>query len=276
MRNIIILLILVKINYVFSQQVAVTKIEENRSDSKGSFTNNCKIELKVSGDEVRKYKLVKLAQVTKVTDDQGIDLYKKNTFDAKYNPIDIDGIIEIETQKASRKALTIKTLEGVINLYSPTIENKGEIRIKNFKAKTNENLLPNGYPLKLMYLTKESLTKYKNDIQKKKEEDIKKLPEATRKLAETFIGLFDSLSDVSDSESEITMFREGDEEKLVDLYFLDEKGEKVERNGYFSSGTLITYPFSKKIESNWTMVLNIETDQSVKKIPFKLTNIVLP
>jgi hypothetical protein len=264
------------IQLTYSQNITITKIEENRSDTKSSFSNNLKIELKVSGDEIRKYKSIKLAQITKAIDDQGIDLFKKNTFDSKYSAIDIDGLVEVEIQKAARKALSIKNLEGTINLYNPSIENKGEIHISNFPKRANENLLPASYPLKLIYLTKESLTKYKADLQKKTEADIKKLPEATRKLAEIFTGLFDSIGEISESETEITFVMEGVEDKLVDVYFIDEKGEKIERNGYFKSNTLITYPFSKKIEPNWQMVINIETEGSVKKVPFKLTNIILP
>ena len=264
---------------LFSQNVTVTKVEENRSDAKSSFSNNCKIELKVAGDEVRKYKSLRLEKITNATDDQGLNLFKESSWGNKYNNIEIDGVVEVELQKASRKAQTIKNLEGSIILYSPTVANKGEIRIKDFKNKTTTNLLPASYPLKLVYLTKQSMEKYKADMQKKKEEDIKKLPEATRKLAESLMGLFDGLSEFGDENREIVFLREGKEtdfEKLVDIYFLDENGEKVERNGYFSSGNLITYPFSKDIQNNWTMVLNIETDQAIKRIPFKLSNIILP
>lgn len=267
------------LHHPFAQNISIVKIEENRSDGKSSFSNNCKIELKVSGDEVRKYKNIKLEKVSKAVDDQGIDLFKESSWGNKYNPIDIDGTVEVELQKASRKAQTIKQLEGTVLLYNPTIENKGLIQVKNFKSKTTTNLLPNNYPLKLLYLTKESLEKYKAEMQKKKEEDIKKLPEATRKLAESLMGLFDSLGEMGDEKREVVFLREGKEadyDKLVDMYFLDENGEKVERNGYFSSGNLITYPFSKDIQPNWTMVLNIETEQSIKRIPFKLQNINLP
>ncbi len=263
----------------FSQTVTVSKIEENRSDGKSSFSNNCKIELKVAGDEIRKYKQIKLGAVTKAMDDQGIDLFKENTWGNKYNKIEIDGIVEIELQKASRKAQTIKVLEGNLFLYNPTIANKGEIQIKDFSKKTTTNLLPNNYPLKLIYLTKESMEKYKADMAKKKEEDIKKLPEATRKLAESLMGIFDGLGDLGDEKREVVFLKEGAEkdlDKLVDIYFLDEKGEKIERNGYYSSGTMITYPFSKDIQPNWIMVLNIESEQSIKSIPFKLSNINLP
>lgn len=276
MKNSMTFALIFILRLAYSQNITVIKIEENRSDTKSSFSNNIKLELKVAGDEIRKYKSIKLAQVTRAVDDQGLDLFKKNTFDAKYNPIDIDGTVEVEMQKASRKATTIKSLEGIIHLFNPTIENKGELRILNFTKKTNENLLPATIPLKLIYLTKESLTKYKAVMQKKKEEDIKKLPEATRKMAEALLGLFDNLSEISDAETELTFLMEGDEEKLVDLYFIDEQGEKIERNGYFKSGSLITYPFSKKIEPKWTMIINVESDQSIKKIPFKLSNIVLP
>lgn len=287
MKNIILNAKLMKITTIlfivslkaFSQTVTVSKIEENRSDGKSSFSNNCKIELKVSGDEIRKYKQIRLGAVTKAVDDQGIDLFKENTWGNKYNKIEIDGIIEIELQKASRKAQTIKNLEGNMLLYNPTLANKGEIHIKDFGKKTTTNLLPANYPLKLIYLTKESLLKYKAEMTKKKEEDLKKLPEASRKLAESLMSLFDGLDDLGDEKREVVFLREGtekDREKLVDIYFIDETGEKIERNGYFSSGNIITYPFSKDIQPNWIMVLNIESEQSIKSIPFKLSNINLP
>jgi hypothetical protein len=269
-------ILLLSVNFSFAQSVSVAKIEENRSTGTGSFSNNIKIELIVSGDEVRKYKSIKLETVTKAFDDQGIDLFKKNTFGDSYKPIEIDGKIEVELQKASRKALTIKTLEGTINLYNPTVENKGIVEVKNFTSKTNQNLLPATFPLKLLYLTKESLTKYKADMQKKKEEDIKKLPELQKKMAETLLGIFDNMDSFGDPKTEVTFLRDGLEDKLIDVYFLNKAGEKIERNGYYSSGQMITYPFSKEIQPDWTMVLNIETDLSIKKIPFKLANVILP
>ncbi len=274
----IIIILAISINS-FSQNVSIEKIEENRSDGKSSFSNNCKIELKIAGDDVRKYKQIRLEKITKAIDDQGIDLIKESSWGNKYNKIEIDGIVELELQKASRKASVIKSLEGSLLLYSPTVANKGEIQIKDFSKKTAINLLPANYPLKLMYLTKESMEKYKAEMSKKKEDEIKKLPELQRKLAESLMSLFDGLSEFGDAKREVTFLREGDEkvhDKLVDVYFLDEKGEKIERNGYYSSGNMISYPFSKDIQNHWTMVLNIESDQSVKSIPFKLQNIVLP
>ncbi len=263
----------------FTQNISVEKIEESRSNTKSSFSNTCKIELKIAGDEIRKYKQIRLEKINKAVDDQGIDLSKESSWGNKYNKIEIDGIVELELQKASRKAQVIKALEGTIILYNPTLANKGEIQIKDFSKKTTTNLLPANYPLKLMYLTKESMEKYKAEMAKKKEDEIKKLPELQRKLAESLMGLFDGLSEFGDAKREVTFLQEGAEkdlDKLVDIYFLDEKGEKIERNGYYSSGNLITYPFSKDIQTSWTMVLNIESDQSIKIIPFKLQNIALP
>ena len=150
----IIIILAISINS-FSQNVSIEKIEENRSDGKSSFSNNCKIELKIAGDDVIKYKQIRLEKITKAIDDQGIDLIKESSWGNKYNKIEIDGIVELELQKASRKASVIKSLEGSLLLYSPTVANKGEIQIKDFSKKTAINLLPANYPIKLMYLTKE-------------------------------------------------------------------------------------------------------------------------
>jgi hypothetical protein len=69
---------------------------------------------------------------------------------------------------------------------------------------------------------------------------------------------------------------DGDETKLVEVYFEDPAGKKIERNGYTKSGNLIAYYFNEKPSPNWKLVLNIESAGSIKKIPFTLTNIDLP
>lgn len=159
---------------VFSQKVSVSKIDESRSTSDSSFDNKCEIELKISGDEVRKYKFVKISKITKATDDQDLELINEDHNDFEYKEIDENAKVEIETKIPARKAKVIKELSGELSLYSPTVANGAIIRITNYQTKTNINLLPNAVGVQIMYLTKESLEKFaKGQKLKKKKKNLK-------------------------------------------------------------------------------------------------------
>jgi hypothetical protein len=265
--------------FSFSQNISVVKIEEFRSDVENILSNVCKIELKISGDELLKYTNIRLGSITRAVDDQESNLYKISTWGNRYKKIGKDGSVEIEIQKAAREAKLIKELEGEIYLYAPSGENESEIRINEFRAKTNENFLPTNFPLKLYYLTRNSLGKFKAETLKKKSKYLNNLPEDLRKLSDLLVGIFEDLEDFGDENRDIVFLRDGDEQekdKLIDIYFLDENNNKIEKNGLFSGGPLITYTFPKDINPNWSMVINIETEPSIQKIPFKFENLKLP
>lgn len=260
----------------FAQKVSVNKIDESRSTSDGSFDNKCEIELKISGDEVRKYKFVKISKITKVIDDQELDLLKEDGNDFEYKEVDRDVKVEIETKIPARKATVIKELSGELSFYSPTEVNGAIIKILNYQSKTNINLLPNTVGVQVVYLTKESIEKYSNEQKLKKEEELKKLPELARKIAESMMNAFVGITDISDDPNQLTFLIEGDESKMVDLYLEDEKGQKVRRNGRSRTNNLVAYSFNEKPNPNWKLILNIETAASTKKLPFKLIDIILP
>lgn len=262
----------------FSQKISVSEINEKRSTSDNSFSNECEIELKISGDEIRKYKFVKISKITKAIDDQGIDLLNEDKNNDDYSKIDQTAKIKLETKIPARKAKTIKELSGEVSLYNPNQANGSEIKIANYQNKTNVNLLPKKAGLEIIYLTKESYAKYVKENKDKKEEELKKLPEAARQLAEGLVGAFEGLfsSDNTADDNKIYFYVNGDKSKFVDLYFEDTTGKKIERNGSMSSNSLFTYYFEEKPNPSWKLVINIETDKSVKKIPFKLIDIELP
>lgn len=257
-----------------AQIVSINKINERRSTSEGSFDNRCEIEFKVSGDEARKYKFVKVSKISTIKDDQGLELTKENNF-LKYEPIDNDAI-KIETKIPSRKSIVLKEITGEIILYNPTVDNGAIISVPDYEKRTNTNLVPNSTGFQLIYLTKTSAEQFVKEQQQKKEDEIKKLPEPARKMAEEIVKAFDSFSSISDSPNELTFLIQGDESKFVDLYFEDENGKKIQRNGFTGYGNLKTYSFREKPKSNWKLFLNIESDTSIKKIPFSLTNVELP
>lgn len=261
---------------VYSQKISVNKIDERRSTSDGSFDNRCEIELKISGDEVRKYKFVKISKISKVIDDQELDLLQGDTEDFRYEEIGENAKVEIRTKIPARKAVVIKELSGELSLYNPTETNGAIIKVLNYQSKTNVNLLPTTPGLQVIYLTKESLEKYAKEQKLLKEAELKKLPEIARKIAESMMQAFGGLASISEDTNQATFLVEGDESKLVDIYFEDAEGKKISRNGRFQSNNMITYSFDEKPDPSWKLILNIETPTSTKKMPFKLLNIELP
>lgn len=270
-------LLLLLTSVTFSQKISVSEINEKRSTSDNSFYNECEIELKISGDEVRKYKFVKISKITKAIDDQGVDLINDDRTDFDYLKIDQTAKIKLETKIPSRKAKTIKELSGEISLYNPNVANGSEIKIANYQNKTNVNLVPGKSDIQIVYLTKDSYAKYVQENKNKKAEELKKLPEAARQLAEGLVGAFDGLFSSDDNDTnKVYFYVNGDKAKFVDLFFEDATGKKIERNGSMRSNNLFNYYFEEKPNPNWKLVLNIETDKSTKKVPFKLTDVELP
>jgi hypothetical protein len=262
---------------LFSQKISVKEINESRSTSDNSYDNKCEIKLKISGDEARKYKFVKISKITRAIDDKGLDLINEDYHDYDYNKIDQDSKIEFEIKVPSRKADVIKEISGEICLYNPTEINGGIVKIINYQNKTNLNLLPNNSPVQVVYLTKESYIKYVKENKDKKEEELKKMPEIARKMVEGLVSAFEGMFSMDENDpNQAFFFINGEKSKFVDLYFEDSNGKKIEHNGKSTTNSLISYSLHEKPSPNWKLILNIETNNSIKKIPFTLFNIELP
>jgi hypothetical protein len=262
---------------LFSQKISVKEINESRTTSDNSYNNKCEIILKVSGDEVRKYKSVKISKISKAIDDKGIDLLNEENSSFDYVTIDQDSRITFDLKVPARKAEVIKEISGEICLYNPTELNGGIVKILNYQNKTNINLLPNNSPVQVVYLTKESYAKYVKDNKDKKEEELKKMPAIARNMVEGLVSAFDGMFGMDENDPNQALFYiNGEESKFVDLYFEDTNGKKIEHNGKSSSNNLISYSFNEKPNPNWKLILNIESNNSIKKIPFTIKEIELP
>ena len=262
---------------IFSQKISVKEINESRTTSDNSYNNKCEINLKISGDEIRKYKFVKISKISKAIDDKGIDLVNEENRSFDYVTIDQDSRITFELKVPSRKAEVIKEIAGEVCLYNPTEVNGGIVKILNYQNKTNINLLPNNSPVQVVYLTKESYAKYVKENKDKKEEELKKMPEIARRMVEGLVSAFDGMFGMNDNDpNQVFFFVNGEESKFVDLYFEDVNGKKIEHNGKSTTNNLISYSFSEKPNQNWKLILNIESNNSIKKIPFIISDIELP
>jgi hypothetical protein len=261
----------------FSQKVSVESISESRSTQNSIFGNRCEVMLKISGDEVRKYKMARISKVSKAVDDQGLDLIGEESNNSRYGEISgTAASVSAVLLTTSRSASVIRELDGEVVLFSPTEANGGLTKVKTFGKNTNKNLVPNVQGLSVTYVTKESVEKFNAEQKSKKQAELKKQPKEVQEFAKELMNLMDAFSYMGGTENEVNFFISGDEHKLINVFFENTAGDVIENNGWSSSGGLKTYYFSEAIKPAYTLVLTLESAGATKKIPFSLKDIELP
>ncbi|MBK7870752.1 MAG: hypothetical protein IPJ74_08710 [Saprospiraceae bacterium] len=220
------LILLLLANALFAQKISVGKVDEARSTGDSYFGNRLEVELRISGEEVRKYKYVKVSGLTKATDDQGIDLIDEDELRFDYDEIEENFVnLTIRMNNTSRKATVIKDMAGEITLFNPTEANGAVLKVANFQSKPNTNLLPAKAPLKIVYLDKKAYEEFHKANKDKTEAELKKLPEASRQVAKMLLEAFEGFAYMGEDENQLTFLLDGDVEKLVDVKFEDENGK---------------------------------------------------
>lgn len=277
-RPLFFLLMLLPAGIGFSQKVSVAGVQENRSTTDDYFGNRCEVNLKLSGDEVRRYKYARISSLTKAADDQGFDLIDPEELDFDYEEVD-DNFMELKLvlRTTSRKASVIKELKGEIILFNPTEANGGMVNIAGFKGKPNTNLVPASAPFKMVYMDKKAYETFYQSNKDKTEAQLKKMPEATRLMTRMLLEAFDSFSLIDDETNQLPFLVEGDVDKLVDVKFTDADGNPIDTNGTMTmNGNLKIYYFNEEPQPKWKMTVIMESGKSVTKIPFSLADIDLP
>ncbi|RDB07086.1 hypothetical protein [Runella aurantiaca] len=259
-----------------AQKVALVSLEDRRSLSNSYFGNRCEIEIKTTGDEVRKYKYVRIKSLAKAIDSEGVELLTDKQDRADYAEIG-DEKLKIELKNPLRKATSIKEVSGTLDLYNPTEANGAIVKVANFQAKPNVNLLPKKAPLSITFFTKESVEKMAKEQKAERDAKMKQLDPAAREIAAGLMALVEGFGAGMAGENELSFYVNGDISKLVDIKMEDETGKEIRRSGRFISGDhLHTYSYDEKPNPKWRLKILIETSASVKSVPFSLKDIELP
>jgi hypothetical protein len=261
---------------VVGQKVTLVSLEDRRSLGNSYFGNRCELEIKTTGDEVKKYKYVKIKGLIRAVDSEGTDLLNDKTDKADYAEIG-DEKLKIELKNPMRKATSIKEISGTLDLYNPTEANGAIVKVANFQAKPNVNMLPKKAPLSIVFFTKESVEKMAKQEKAEREAKMKQLDPATREIAAGLMALVDGFGAGMAGENELSFYVNGDISKLVDMKVEDETGKEVRRSGRFISGDYLhTYSYDEKPNPKWKIKILIETPTSVKSVPFSLKDVELP
>ena len=261
----------------YAQKVSVLSVSETRSTQNSFFGNRCEVTLQITGDEVRKYKMARISGISKAIDDQGLDLIGEETSDTKYQEIEgTSANVSLSLLTTSRKASVISELSGDVMLFAPSEANGGLVKVKSFAKNANKNLVPKVKGLSVVYLNKESVEKLEKEQKAKKKAELKKQPPEIQELTKELMNLMDAFSYMTENANEVSFFISGDENKLINVIFETPSGQKIENNGWSSSGGLKTYYFNEEVKPEYTVVLTVEAEGAAKKIPFSVKEVDLP
>jgi hypothetical protein len=266
-----------------AQEVEIEVGEVTDTRTTGEFFSGCEVTLKIEGDAVSNSLGIRATRLHMAVDDTGQNLIK----DTNSSPSFFDSSSEkedtlqerIKLKNPSRNAKAIKSLEGELEIFQPTIDNEGMVIIEDFMSHPSEPISSSTldkWHVQVTYLTKESYILKKKEFEERNKEGLKK---AAERYGGTFAEMFDDFFEesLSDEKNTLQFYVKDPDKRVIDLAFIDNMGNPVEVWRRSSMGELRTYTFKKTIPPPDTkLVIYLATPDSIKIVPFKLNDIALP
>lgn len=258
-----------------AQDVNIERIEERRSTSTGYFSNQCTVYFSVRnlGENLTQY--VRIGEIKKAVDSKGNTLLDPESSKWSYESVS-NSNLKIDLLSPAREAASIGELSGNFRFFSPSENNGSVIKVPKFTSLSDKNLLPPKSGLKLTYLSPEVIKKKGEELKKMREEELEKMDGPAREFAEGIMSIFSGFTSWGDNYHNIHFMTEGDAEKLIDIEFINAKGEKISTSGKSSSDSQITYYFDTEPAKDWALRILYETPKSVKTVPFSFKDLKLP
>jgi hypothetical protein len=248
--------------------------------SSGTFSGDCTVDIKFTGDTAATASSVREVRITKAIDETGRDLKsdEKEHFSG-FADMNRSGQTvlkkEVTLKNPSRNAHVIKLIEGEASFFSPTEANGGKKIIKDALAHPGEpfdNATLKQLKIQITYLTKESVEAAK---QKKKASATAgdKIGEG---LADAFGSMFSGFGNSSHEKSSIDLQINDPDKRFVRVEFQDANGKTIDSQGHMSSGEFHHYGLKTAPATGLQMVLYLATPEASVNVPFKLENVPLP
>jgi hypothetical protein len=257
---------------------SVGDVSDNRTT--GSFTSECKLELKFTGDAASDAAAVRQVRVNRAIDDLGRDLARSDSQDSfpSFDSGQRNGVLktQLRLRNPSRNAATIKLVNGEVDLFSPTAANGGVLTIKDIlkhPAEPVQNAALKKYAVEVVYLTKESYEAKKKQIQEQQKTDADgKLGEA---FGELFKGMFGGMMG-ADSKNSVKLYVKDPEKRVVDVEFQDAGGKTLKTGSSWSMGELRQIEFKSAPPPDAQLLIHLATPEALQTFAFKLENVPLP
>ncbi len=257
---------------------SIGDIEDSRAT--GQHSGRLNVEIKLAGKEIEGAEKFK-ASMTEAVDDTGRDLIEKGkgSDGNKFKGLDKDkagrGEIEVELKNPARKATVIKQMSGEIELYCPGSDPSATVRVgqfmKNLGKPVDDPILKASKVEVTVYDKKtfEEISKGDAKMQKKLSGE-----EITNQLAGAMSKIFGATFELS-SENSIIFKLKDPKSKLIEIQFYRASGQKI-KSKIWSTDDVRIYYFDSPVPADATLSIMLKTDNSIRKIPFKFTDVPLP
>jgi len=269
---------------------------EDRRRSDGFF-NRLSVKLKLNGPELAAAKAIRVLVATAV-DDTGKNLInpkeEKAEFKDKSGFEETEATVEFELLNPERRAASIKSLAGTIEVYVPPNDPRAVLTFPGFqrsigKSLSNPALKSAGVEVTVWdkrtfdaaKKTEEARIKAEFDQRAKKAQETGGLTDAASLLAEGLMRAFGSMfsSFAEMGENDVSFYVKDPEKKLIEIEIQDDKGKALERGGRMTIGgdpRTVIIEFKEKLPPTARLRLFLLTPKSIVKVPFSVQSIALP
>ena len=262
-------------------RASVGDVTDNRTTS--SFSSECKVELKFTGDAASDAGTVRCVRITEALDELGRDLRpgkEDNDSSSSFGSSRSSGALkaEVKLRNPSRNATVIKSLKGEVELFSPSEANGAILTLKDVLKHPAEPIPSpalSKYGIVLMYLTKETYEAKKKELeaQAKATTDAagNKLGEA---FGEMFKGMFGGV--MSSSKDALQMYVKDPEKRVVSLEFQDGQGKPLKTRSKWSSNDFQQTELAGPPPADTKLVVQLAVPEAVKTFSFEVRDVALP
>jgi hypothetical protein len=265
--------------------VMVTEVTDNRTT--GKFFAGAKLELSLVGDALADVRGIRSVRVTKAVDDTGRNILKpkktQTTAPFSFERNKHRGAAIHKTLKflnPSRKASTIKAIDGMIELYAPDKDPESVVTINNLMRHTGKPLAAPAlakHKISITVFTKTQFEKMKQArkaAREKQKNDKGAAKYLGNALADAFKQMFSGFMRMD--ENDLAFAINDPTNSLVDIEVRDENGTPAKHSGRTSSGSTYIVSYKKKPAPGSQLVLYLATPASIIRTPLALRNVVLP
>jgi len=252
----------------------VTEIADRRTT--GTHFKGLTITFNALGDDIADAKATKLT-IDEAIDDTGLSLIKDESSrdDFKFSG-DSFSNLEVSLKNPKRKATMIKSLVGTFTVFSPQNDPDSVALIPGFQGKADKNLQHKALKkanVTIRILSRETYEEWKT----KEEAELKEkaLAEGIMgAMLDSMLSLFGGFMSVDDRS--VVMLVDDPDNRIIRLEFLDKDDKKINSNSSMSSGNNKIFGFQQKLPDDAKLMVYLATGKSLKVLPIKMTDIVLP
>ncbi len=263
-------------------EVAVRKIKDSRSD--GGEARRMEVELNISTDEllndVRGFRI----EVNKATDDTGMDLVGPRSNGREFDVIEgFKGVhnFKLELKSPHRNAVTIHELNGNVELFVPKNDPAATVVVNSLHTHLGRPIDSNILKNAQLVVVVRTAPQYAAVLKERQAQNSKVLDQ---KPVQKMLHSFNITDEIMRESNGIAVSSAGATQNLVVCEFRDQEDKpiqsKIRLSSYGQNGPqlerTLVYHLDARLPETTKLAILVAKPEALIKVPFTLTNVVLP